>query len=249
MKRFTTSSPKEEILAYLQPISRQIREAMKKALPEAKQAIHSIGLILEPGKTYDRHYFAYTMRVIAKRNLAELGVEAELESEGEDDTALQVRVESAALGGLVLKTAGFVIRILKPDAKLELPRAASESRALFYEQQIPLPFPELESASEEDEKVRDLGIVYLWEVNRDFTHLEWQVALPMNRQGDCFWKVPLDAEDAATGTPAPSPSMPQSRPPLAAIAALGDSDLNYTAKTSTDEEKEEPRSKGASNGT
>lgn len=244
MSQFTTSTPREEILAYLQPISRKILDAMNRALPETRQVYHSLGLLLEPGKPYDPHYFAYTMRVIAKRNLAESGVEAEIEDE---ENAVKVQVEAAALGGLVLKTPGFVVRILKPDAHLELPRAASESRALFYEQQLPLPFPELETSKDEQ---REIGIVYLWEVDHDFSRLTWQVALPMNRNGECFWKASLDGGETGFGVSPTGPgSTPPSRPSLAVVAALADSDLEYSPRTSKDEEREEPKRKGASNGT
>jgi hypothetical protein len=244
MSQFTTSSSKEEILAYLQPVSRKIRDAMDRALPEARQAHHTLGLPLEAGRPYDPHYFAYTMRVIAKRNLQEFGVEAEIEN---DESAVNVQVESAALGGLLLRVPGFVIRVLKPDTNLDLPKPASESRALFYDQQLTLPFPDVQEAS--DDRPKEIGIVYLWDASYDFTRLTWQIAMPMNRNGDCFWKVFLDEEISDFGPSITgSVSTPQTRPPLASIAALVNSDLDYSPRTSENEEREEPRRKGASNG-
>jgi hypothetical protein len=251
MNPFTTSSPKEAILEFLQPVTKQIRAAMERALPEACKLFGFIGLPVEPGKPYDRHYFAYTMRVIAKRNLAELGVEAEIE---EEESSIKVKVESVALGGLVLKTPGFVIRVLKPDAHLELPRAASERRALFYEQQIPLPFPEISPA--ESNGQRDLGIVYLWDVNAEFTKLSWSIALPMNRDGDCFWKVRLEEDATDLGTPVDGGNIPSSRPLIAAVASFADSDLDYTPKSPVEipgiavdhENRELRKSKRVSNG-
>jgi hypothetical protein len=241
MSLFTTNSPKSEILQHLDPVTKKIRSAMEAALIEACRLHHQHGWPLEAGKKYDRQYFSYTVRMIAKRNLADFGVEAEIENEPPD-----FKVESVSLGGLVLRKPGFNIRILRPDANLDLPRAASESRAEFYEQkQISFAFVEEEPPSEE------LNIVYLWDVNHDFTKLSWQVALPMNRFGECYWKVSLDEPAEGTGAVAKGgDSTPPSRPPLAAVAALANSDLDYKPKTEVEEEKktEARRSKGVSNG-
>lgn len=240
MTRFKTTSPKQKILDHLEGVTKKVRASMEAALPETRKLHHAHGLPLQSGKPYDRQYFAYTMRMIAKRNLADCGVEAEIENEVPD-----FKIESVSLGGLVLRKPGFVIRILRPDANLELPRAASESRAQFYEQkQTSFDF------AEELPSCDELNIVYLWDVNHDFTELSWQVALPMNRFGECHWKVSLDEAADASGAPAKGgDKTPPSRPPLAAVAALANSDLDYKPKTAVKKEKTEARrSKGASSG-
>jgi hypothetical protein len=240
MTQFKPNSPKNMILGHLDGVSKKVRASMDEALSETRKLHHAHGLPLEPGKAYDRQYFAYTMRMIAKRNLADCGVEAEIENEVPD-----FKIESVSLGGLILRKPGFVIRILRPDANLDLPRAASESRAQFYEQkQTSFAFAEEELSSEE------LNIVYLWDVNHDFTKLSWQIALPKDRFGACHWKVTLDEAADASGAPAKGgDSTPPSRPPLAAVAELANSDLNYTPKTAVKKEKTEARrSKDASGG-
>jgi hypothetical protein len=171
------------------------------------------------------------MRYIAKRTLAERGLQVRIE----DETEAGYQVGQAANTGIILEIPGIYARVLKSPLDEELPPAETDARAEFYEQrQYELPFPPLEGGISWDKEVEAeakesklLHLVYAWDVSQDVERIHLKLAFPISRSGECRWQYIFP--DDALSIPIPTP--PTNPAPITAAMSVANTDLDITPKT------------------
>jgi hypothetical protein len=247
MTRFSPSTPKEDVLSHLDPVSKTLILALNIALVETTRVFHSLGRPLKTDRPSDKSYFSHTMRFVAKRALEESGLQARVEEEQECSF---YELGQAANTGIVIQLPGIVARVLKSPIDEDLPPAGSESRAEYYEQrQYRIMFPPLDDDAAEVAIVDDeskpenaFHLVYAWDISHDLERLYVKLVCPIDRTGKYAWQHIFSVEEmGSTGSTIPyTPSNPPSPSSLAAAAAAANTDLDLSPKTAaTQEEKKE----------
>jgi hypothetical protein len=246
MSRFSTTTPKDEVLAHMDGISKSVVRALNAALEETKEAWHGLGTPLVAGKPYDKSYFSHTMRYIAKRALDESGLQTRIEEE----TEVAYRLGQAANTGIVLEIPMIYARVLKSPLDEDLPPAGSESRADFYEQrQYTIQFPPfvgeaVVAVTEESEPEKAFHLVYAWDISADLKRVFLKLVCPKDRSGKHEWQhvFPSGAEGSGAVAQLVSNPPPNTPIPLAAAAAVANTDLEITPRE--DDQKQVKRNAG-----
>lgn len=239
MTRFSTITPKDEVLQHMEPVTLAICEALRDALKETKRCFHALGTPLISDKPCDKSYFSHTMRYVTRRGLDEKGMQTRVEEEVENSYQLG----QAPNTGIFLQAPGIYARLLKAPLNEDLPRAGSDSRIEFYEQrQFKLPFPDFDEKVDLPEPDNAFHLVYAWDVDPELTRVYLKLVCPNHRNGKHEWQqvfpaIELDKSDHGTSAVAQ-----HTQASIAAMAAQADTDLDLSPRKN---EKQEQVKQGA----
>ena len=236
MTRFSTQTPKEQVLTHMEPVTLAISDSLGVALRETKRCFHVLGTPLVAEKPCDKSYFSHTMRYVAKRSLDEKGMQTRVEDEAENPYQLG----QAPNTGIFLQASGIYARLLKAPLDEDLPRAGSDSRVEFYEQrQYKLPFPDFDGKVDIPEPDNAFHLVYAWDVDPEFTKVYLKLVCPNHRSGKHEWQHIFPAIDIGKSEAGSRDGAAKVGPQtsIAAMAAQADTDLDLSPRKNDKKEQ------------
>lgn len=238
MTRFSTQTPKEQVLLRMEPVTQAICGALGTALKETKRSFHGLGTPLLAEKPCDKSFFSHTMRYITRRSLDEQGMQTRVE----DDTENPYQLGQAPNTGIFLQAPGIFARLLKAPLDEDLPRAGSDSRIEFYEQrQYKLPFPDFDGKVDIiPEPDNAFHLVYAWDVDPEFTRVYLKLVCPNHRSGKHEWQhifPAIEIRGSESGSGVDAPQQIGSQTSIASMAAQADTDLDLSPRKSDKKEQ------------